>query len=54
MEYEAILAGLNLVLALTIAKVEVKSNSQSVVGHIEREYEARDECMACYLAMVVA
>ena len=53
-EYEAILVGLNLALALTATKVEGRSDSQLVVGQIQREYEARDECMARYLAPVDA
>lgn len=50
-EYEAILVGLNLTLILSTRKVEVKSDLQLVVGQIQREYEAKDKCMARYLAL---
>ena len=53
-EYKAILVGLNLALALTTTKVEGRSDSQLVVGQIQREYEARDKCMVRYLALVDA
>ncbi|KAL6349751.1 hypothetical protein AAG906_001638 [Vitis piasezkii] len=39
-EYEVVLAGLNLALVLAATKLEI------------RKYEAKDECMAHYLAMV--
>lgn len=45
-EYEAILSGLNLTLALSASKLEICSDSQLVVGHIQGEYEAKDKCMA--------
>ena len=53
-KYEVILIGLNLALALIATKVERRSDSQIVVGQIQREYEVRDECMARYLALVDA
>ncbi|RVW34403.1 hypothetical protein CK203_092161 [Vitis vinifera] len=51
-EYEAILAGLNLFLTLSTSKIEICSDSQLVVGQIQREYEAKDERMARYLSKV--
>lgn len=51
-KYEAILVRLELALALSATKVEVRSDSQLVVEQIQREYEARDERMAHYLALV--
>lgn len=45
-EYEAILSGLNLTLALSASKLEIRSDSQLVVGHIQGEYEAKDKRMA--------
>ena len=51
-EYEAMIDGLNLALVLATAKVEIISDSQLVVGQIQYEYGAKDECMAHYLAMV--
>ncbi|RVW22433.1 hypothetical protein CK203_099235 [Vitis vinifera] len=49
-EYEAILSGLDLALALSVSKLRVYSDSQLVVRHVRKEYEAKDECMARYLA----
>nr|CAN71093.1 hypothetical protein VITISV_000384 [Vitis vinifera] len=49
-EYEAILSGLALALALSVSKLRVYSDSQLVVRHVQKEYEAKDECMAQYLA----
>nr|CAN61771.1 hypothetical protein VITISV_041899 [Vitis vinifera] len=51
-EYEAILSGLDLALALSISKLRVYSDSQLVVRHIQEEYEAKDARMARYLAKV--
>ena len=51
-EYEAIIANLNLSLALSVEKVEVRSDSQLVVDQIQGGCEARDECMVCYLTLV--
>ena len=48
-EYEIVLAGLDLSLILAATKLEIRSNSQLIVGQIQREYEANDECMALYL-----
>nr|CAN67795.1 hypothetical protein VITISV_009541 [Vitis vinifera] len=49
-EYEAILSGLDLALALSISKLRIYSDSQLVVRHIQEEYEAKDARMARYLA----
>lgn len=40
---------LDLALTLTTSKVEVRSDSQLMVGQIQREYETKDESMAHYL-----
>ena len=48
----AILAGLNLALALSVSRLRVYSDSQLVVKHVQKEYEAKDERMARYLAKV--
>ncbi|RVW92740.1 Pro-Pol polyprotein [Vitis vinifera] len=48
-EYEAILSGLDLALALSISKLRVYSDSQLVVRHVQKEYEAKDARMARYL-----
>nr|CAN74304.1 hypothetical protein VITISV_013003 [Vitis vinifera] len=52
-EYEAILSGLDLALALSVTKLRVYSDSQLVVRHVEKEYEAKDaRSMARYLTKV--
>ena len=51
-EYEVVLTGLNLALMLVAIKLEIRSDSQLIFGHIQWEYEAKDKCMAHYLAMV--
>ncbi|KAL6335872.1 hypothetical protein AAG906_003497 [Vitis piasezkii] len=48
-EYEAIMSGLNLALALSASKFEIYSDSQLVIGHIQGKYEAKDERMSQYL-----
>ncbi|RVW86235.1 hypothetical protein CK203_046109 [Vitis vinifera] len=48
-EYEAIIVGLELALALAASKVEIGSDSQLVVEQIQQEYEAKDERMSCHL-----
>ena len=53
-EYETMIVGLDLALILATSKVEVRSDSQLVVGQIQREYEAKDECMTHYLTGVEA
>lgn len=46
------MSGLNLTLALSASKLKICSDSQLIVGHIQGEYEAKDECMAQYLTKV--
>ncbi|RVW50665.1 Transposon Ty3-I Gag-Pol polyprotein [Vitis vinifera] len=48
-EYEVILSGLDLALALSVSKLRVYSDSQLVVRHVQNEYEAKDARMARYL-----
>ncbi|RVW76227.1 hypothetical protein CK203_048910 [Vitis vinifera] len=50
--YEAILSGLDLALALSVSKLRIFSDSQLVVKHVQEEYEAKDARMARYLAKV--
>ena len=45
-EYEAILSGLDLALALSISKLRIYSDSQLVVRHVQEEYRPKDERMA--------
>ncbi|RVW21938.1 hypothetical protein CK203_101097 [Vitis vinifera] len=51
-EYEAILSGLDLALALSVSKLRVYSDSQLVVRHVQKEYEDKNARMARYLAKV--
>ena len=51
-EYEVILSGLNLALALSVSKLQVYSDSQLVVRHVQKEYEAKDARMTRYLTKV--
>ncbi|RVW53984.1 hypothetical protein CK203_072909 [Vitis vinifera] len=49
-EYEAILSGLDLALALSVSKLRIFSDSQLVVKHVQEEYEAKDARMAPILS----
>ena len=51
-EYEAVIAGLNLAHFMEVDQLEVSSDSQLVVKHIEDSYEARGEKMVLYLKKV--
>jgi hypothetical protein len=48
-EYEAVVAGLELALELGADSVEVRSDSQVIVGHINGEFEAKGEKMNCWV-----
>jgi ribonuclease HI len=51
-EYEAVVAGLGLALELGADSVELRSDSQVIVGHVNGEFEAKGEKMKKYLAKV--
>jgi ribonuclease HI len=51
-EYKAVIAGLGLTLKLGVGSVEVRSDSQVIVGHIRGEFEAEEEKMKKYLTKV--
>ena len=51
-EYEAILCGLDLALALFVSKLRIYSDSHLVMGHVQKEYKAKDERMSKYLTKV--
>ncbi|RVW59562.1 Gypsy retrotransposon integrase-like protein 1 [Vitis vinifera] len=51
-EYETILSGLDLTLALSVSRLRFYSDSQLVVRQVQKEYEAKDERMARYLTKV--
>ena len=44
-EYEAILVIVDLAHSLSIVKLKICSNFQLVIEQIQKEYEAKDECM---------
>ena len=51
-EYEAVIVGVNLTHSMEAAQLEICSDSQMVVKHIEGSYEARGEKMVLYLKTV--
>jgi ribonuclease HI len=51
-EYEAVIAGLELALELGAKSVEIRSDSQVIAGHIRGEFEVKGERMRKYLAKV--
>ena len=51
-EYEAVLAGLGIAKDLGAKNLEVRSDSQVIVGHIQGDYEARGEKMIKYIAKI--
>ncbi|XP_034679904.1 uncharacterized protein LOC117909968 [Vitis riparia] len=51
-EYEAILSRLDPALALSVSRLQVYSDSQLVVRHVQKEYETKDERMVRYLTKV--
>lgn len=51
-EYEAILPKLDNALTLAAIKLKICSDSQLVIGQIQKEYEANDERMTHYLTLV--
>lgn len=51
-EHEAILFELSLAITLSASKVRIYNDSQLVVGHIQKEYEAKDERMIKYMLKV--
>ena len=51
-EYEAVIAGLNLAHSMEVDQLEVCSDSQLVVKQIEDSYEARGEKLILYLKKV--
>ena len=51
-EYEAVLLGLDITKAVEASSVVIHSDSQVIVEHINRDYEAKGEWMKEYLNMV--
>jgi hypothetical protein len=51
-EYEAVTAGLRIPQELGAEYVELRSDSQVIIGHIQGEFEAKGEKMKLYLSRV--
>ena len=51
-KYEAIIAGLDLTISVSLEKIIIRSDSQLVVGQVNDEYETRDQCMTKYVSLV--
>jgi ribonuclease HI len=51
-EYEALLTGLRIALVLGATMLKVQSDSQLIVGHVNDEYEAKEDMMVKYLSLV--
>ena len=51
-EYEALLVGLQLAISIGAKQIQVYSNSQLIVNQVLQKYEAREENMVAYLALV--
>uniref|UniRef100_A0A2N9G7Y6 Uncharacterized protein n=1 Tax=Fagus sylvatica TaxID=28930 RepID=A0A2N9G7Y6_FAGSY len=51
-EYEALLAGLKTAKILGATELDVRSDSQLVVGQVNGDYEAKEGCMQQYLQLV--
>jgi ribonuclease HI len=48
-EYEAVLLGLRKAKAMGIQRLVIKTYSQIIAGHIEKDYKARDPEVGKYL-----
>ena len=51
-EYEAIIAEIDLTISVSSEKIIIRKDSQLVVGQVNGEYETRDECMTKYVSLV--
>lgn len=51
-EYKAVLTGLDLAKAAGALSIVIHNDSQAIIGHINRDYEAKGEQMKEYLSMV--
>ena len=51
-EYEAILVGINLIISISSEKIIIRSDSQLVVGQVNKEYETRGQRMGKYVCLV--
>jgi ribonuclease HI len=51
-EYEALLTGLKLAKILGATELDIRSDSQLVVGKVNGDYEVKEELMQQYLNLV--
>ena len=51
-EHGAIKAGINLAISVSLEKIIIRSDSQLVVGHVNGEYETKDQPMTKYVSLV--
>ena len=51
-EYEAMIAGLDLTISMSLEKIIIRSDSQLVVRQVNGEYETRDQCMTKYVSLI--
>ena len=51
-EYEAILAGIELAASVSAVRILIRSDSQLVLGQVNKEYESRDPRMEKYASLV--
>ena len=51
-EYEAIIVGFDLAISMSLEKIVIRSDSQLVFGHVNGEYETRDQRMAKYVSLI--
>ena len=51
-EYEAILAGIDLAISVSSEKIIIQSDSQLVVGQVNGEYETQDQRITKYVCLV--
>ena len=51
-EYEAIIAGLDLIISMSTEKIIIRSDSQLVARQVNKEYEIRDHHMTKYVSLI--
>ena len=51
-EYEAIIAGLDLAISMSLEKIVIRNDSQLVVGQVNEENETRDQWMAKNVSLI--
>ena len=51
-EYEAILVGIDLAISISFEKIIIQSDSQLVVGQLNKEYATQDQHMTKYVCLV--